>query len=243
MAELFGNLGETKALFLAADTDPIHRANVTLAAGEGILPAGAVLAKDGDGKYILANSTSGAGGTPGTPAVAGSRMYTVKTNLADGDVLTFDTVSLTAKTAAGTGAFVIGADTAGTAKALSDALNGQNALTDLYVIAVNGAAVTFTEKAAGGGHTPPDVTGTGAAKITMGTATVSKAAVPGIPAADGAMGSVILANDTDITAETVANVYISGAFIAEHLTVAEGDTVDAHGESLYAHNIRLVHEN
>lgn len=111
MAELFGTLGETKALFLAADTDPVHRANVTITAGTA-MKAGTIL-------------TAGEGGT----------------------------------------------------------------------------------YAAAKGN-----------------------------------GTAILAADVDETA-TVANVYISGAFIAEHLIAADGDTVDANADTLYAHNIRIVHEN
>ena len=107
----------------------------------------------------------------GTP-VAGSNTYTISTNAAASDKITFGGVTLTAGTD-----FEVGASAAATATDLAAAFNANPTLSSIYTFDAVAAVIHVTEKAAGGGNTPGAMTvgDGGTAVITAGTATASAA--------------------------------------------------------------------
>ena len=105
----------------------------------------------------------------GTP-VAGANTYTISTNAAASDKITFGGVTLTAGTD-----FEVGASAAATAADLAAAFNANAALSAIYTFDAVAAVIHVTERQAGGGNTPGTMTvgNGGTAVITAGTATAS----------------------------------------------------------------------
>ena len=108
----------------------------------------------------------------GTP-VAGANTYTISTNAANDDEITFGGVTLTAGTD-----FEVGASAAATAADFAAALNANPTLSAIYTFDAVAAVIHVTERVAGGGNTPGAMTvaAGGTAVITAGTATASAAA-------------------------------------------------------------------
>lgn len=123
---------------------------------EGTSPAGAAIGDLG----------AAAEGTP----VAGANTYTISTNAAASDKITFGGVTLTAGTD-----FEVGASAAATAADLAAAFNANAALSAIYTFDAVAAVIHVTERHAGGGNTPGTMTvgDGGTAVITAGTATAS----------------------------------------------------------------------
>lgn len=123
---------------------------------EGVSPDGAAVGDLG----------AAAEGTP----VAGANTYTISTNAAASDKITFGGVTLTAGTD-----FEVGASAAATAADLANAFNANPALAAIYTFDAVAAVIHVTEKVAGGGNTPGTMTvgDGGTAVITAGTATAS----------------------------------------------------------------------
>lgn len=116
---------------------------------------------------------------------AGSRTYSIGTNFADGDTLTVEGVTLTAKAAdAAEGQFNIGKDAAASAAAVVTALQAEKSITDVYDVTGKDATFTLTEKQAGDGHTPDEAATTGTGKVftvaTTGSQAASDGAVKGL---------------------------------------------------------------
>ena len=107
----------------------------------------------------------------GTP-VAGSNTYTISTNAANNDEITFDGVTLKAGTD-----FEVGASAAATAADFAAALNANPTLAAKWSFDAVAAVIHVTEKVAGGGNTPGAMTvkDGGTAVITAGPATASAA--------------------------------------------------------------------
>jgi len=105
----------------------------------------------------------------GTP-VAGANTYTISTNAANDDEITFGGVTLKAGTD-----FEVGANAAATAADFANALNANPTLSAIYTFDAVAAVIHVTEKTAGGGNTPGTMTvkAGGTAVITAGTATAS----------------------------------------------------------------------
>ena len=103
-----------------------------------------------------------------TVAIAGTNTYTVSTNAAASDTVTFGGVTLTAGTD-----FNVGDTAAATATNIAAAFAENATINATYNVTVDGAAITITEKTAGGGDTPGAMTYTGTIVITAGTATTS----------------------------------------------------------------------
>ena len=105
----------------------------------------------------------------GTP-VAGANTYTISTNAANADKITFGGVTLTAGTD-----FEVGASAAATAADLANAFNANPTLSAIYTFDAVAAVIHVTEKTAGGGNTPGTMTvaAGGTAVITAGAATAS----------------------------------------------------------------------
>lgn len=131
---------------------------VRIGVTEGTSPAGAAI---GD-----------LGAAPEGTAVAGSNTYTISTNAAASDKITFGGVTLTAGTD-----FEVGASAAATAADLAAAFNANPTLSAIYTFDAVAAVIHVTEKVAGGGNTPGTMTvgDGGTAVITAGTATASAA--------------------------------------------------------------------
>lgn len=112
------------------------------------------------------------GAEPEGTAVAGSNTYTIATNAAASDKITFGGVTLTAGTD-----FEVGASAAATAADLAAAFNANPTLSAIYTFDAVAAVIHVTEKVAGGGNTPGTMTvgNGGTAVITAGTATASAA--------------------------------------------------------------------
>ena len=107
-------------------------------------------------------------GKTSTVAVAGKNTYTITTNAAASDTVAFGGVTLTAGTD-----FNVGDTIAATATNLAAALASKTAISDVYNVTVDGAAITITEKTPAGGDTPGAMTVTGTIVISAGTATTS----------------------------------------------------------------------
>lgn len=107
----------------------------------------------------------------GTP-IAGSNTYTISTNAANNDLITFGGVTLKAGTD-----FEVGANAAATAADFAAALNANPTLSAIYTFDAVAAVIHVTERTAGGGNTPGTMTvgDGGTAVITAGTATASAA--------------------------------------------------------------------
>ena len=106
-----------------------------------------------------------------TTAVAGKNTFTVATNFASEDTVTFANITLTEGTD-----FNVGSDAAESAANLTTELNTVAAITTLYTITSAGAVITITEKVAGGGNTPGTMYVAGTGVITAGVVTTSVAA-------------------------------------------------------------------
>ena len=122
---------------------------------EGVSPSGAAIGDFGAEQE-------------GTP-VAGENTYTISTNAANDDEITFAGVTLKAGTD-----FAVGANAAATGPNLAAAF-AQSAAGEIYFFNALGAVITVTEKVAGGGNTPGNMTVADGdtAVITKGTATAS----------------------------------------------------------------------
>ncbi len=105
-----------------------------------------------------------------TDATAGSNTYTVTSNLAAGDVVTFANTTLIANTD-----FTVGTDTADTASNLAAALDDVSAISAIYTVTSNSDVITITETVAGGGNTPGSMAVDGDGVITGGSPTSSLA--------------------------------------------------------------------
>lgn len=143
--------------------------SITLDAADATKPRTDVVYLDKYGK--IAKLT----GELGTPAVAGSNTYTISTNFAAGDTVTFGGVvfTCTASTQDATN-FVLGVDTATSATNLATALNANSGINNIYTASASGAVVIITEKAAGNGNTPGNMIVIGAGVILSGNAVQSR---------------------------------------------------------------------
>lgn len=103
-------------------------------------------------------------------ATAGNNVYTVSTNFAALDEVTFANIILVEGTD-----FDAGSDVNESAINLATALNGITAITNIYTVESLGATITITEKVAGGGNTPGDMVVYGTGVITEGTPVTSLA--------------------------------------------------------------------
>ncbi len=109
------------------------------------------------------------GATVTTSVTAGYREYTITTNAAAStDTITFDGVTLTAGTD-----FTAGASASATATAVAAAFQANATLAAKWVFTSDGAKIVVTEKDAGGGDTPGNMTFTGTVVISAGSATSS----------------------------------------------------------------------
>lgn len=109
-----------------------------------------------------------------TAAVAGKRSFTVTSNFAVDDIVRVEGVAFKAVVADATGTnFNVGADIATSITNLVAVLNGYTAIADKYTIAKTATDFSLTEKTAGGGNTPAEITVTGTGKITSGKVTSS----------------------------------------------------------------------
>lgn len=104
----------------------------------------------------------------GKVSIAGKNTYTVSTNAADSDTVTFQSVTLTAGTD-----FNVGTSVQATATNIAAAFAANATLNAIYNITADGAEIIIEEKTAGGGATPGAMTYTGTLVITAGTATTS----------------------------------------------------------------------
>jgi hypothetical protein len=141
-------------------------------------------------------------GELGTPAVAGSNTYTISTNFAAGDTVTFGGVvfTCTASTQDATN-FALGADTATSATNLAAALNTNSSINAIYTASTSGSVVTITEKSAGGGNTPGAMMTSGTGVVTAGSAVSSTTAFSTAP---GLMEAVIKVGEIAIKVGAVA---------------------------------------
>lgn len=109
------------------------------------------------------------GATVTTSKTAGYREYTITTNAAAStDTITFDSVTLTAGTD-----FTSGASASATATAVAAAFAANATLAAKWTFTADGAKICVTEKDAGGGDTPGNMTYTGTVVISAGSATSS----------------------------------------------------------------------
>lgn len=109
-----------------------------------------------------------------TAAVAGKRSFTVTTNFVANDTVQIEGVTFKAVATGATGTnFNVGADIATSITNLVTALTAYTAISDKYTIAKTAKDFSLTEKTAGGGNTPAEITVTGTGKVTNGKATSS----------------------------------------------------------------------
>nr|DAT43815.1 MAG TPA: Pectate lyase [Caudoviricetes sp.] len=150
--------------------------SITLDAADATKPRTDVVYLDKYGK--IAKLT----GELGTPAVAGSNTYTISTNFAAGDTVTFGGVvfTCTASTQDATN-FVLGTDTATSATNCATALNANSSINNIYIASTSGSVITITEKSAGGGNTPGAMTTSGTGVVTVGSAVSSTTAFSTAP--------------------------------------------------------------
>lgn len=175
--------------------------SITLDAADATKPRTDVVYLDKYGK--IAKLT----GELGTPAVAGSNTYTISTNFAAGDTVTFGGVvfTCTASTQDATN-FALGADTATSATNLAAALNANSSINAIYTASTSGSVVTITEKSAGGGNTPGAMMTSGTGVVTAGSAVSSTTAFSTVP---GLMEAVIKVGEIDIKAGAVTGAITS----------------------------------
>lgn len=131
---------------------------VRIGVTDGVSPSGAAV---GD----LGASAEGT-------ATAGANTYTIATNAAANDEITFDGVTFKAGTD-----FEVGANATATAADLAAAFNANPTLSKVWSFDAVAAVIHVTERNAGGGNTPGAMTvkDGGTAVITAGTATASAA--------------------------------------------------------------------
>ena len=131
---------------------------VRIGVTDGVSPSGAAV---GD----LGASAEGT-------ATAGANTYTIATNAAANDEITFDGVTLKAGTD-----FEVGANAAATAADLAAAFHANPTLSKVWSFDAVAAVIHVTERNAGGGNTPGAMTvkDGGTAVVTAGTATASAA--------------------------------------------------------------------
>ena len=151
--------------------------SITLDAADATKPRTDVVYLDKYGK--IAKLT----GELGTPAVAGSNTYTISTNFAAGDTVTFGGMVFTCTTSTQDATnFAVGADTVASATNLAATLNANYTFKGLYNASVSSSTtIVITEKAAGSGNTPGTMTPTGNGSVTIGSAIISKAIQTTIP--------------------------------------------------------------
>jgi hypothetical protein len=107
--------------------------------------------------------------------VAGSNIYTLTTNFVANDTITFDNITLTAVSSnAISGQFNIGTDTSISMTNLATALNANTTINNIYNAVASSNIITITEKVAGSGNTPNNMTIVGTGIIVNGTAINSK---------------------------------------------------------------------
>lgn len=170
--------------------------SITLDAADATKPRTDIVYLDKYGK--IAKLT----GELGTPAVAGSNTYTISTNFAAGDTVTFGGVvfTCTSSTQDATN-FALGADTATSATNLATALNANSSINAIYTASTSGSVVTITEKSAGGGNTPGAMMTSGTGVVTAGSAVSSTTAFSIAP---GLMEAVIKVGEIAIKVGAVA---------------------------------------
>lgn len=139
--------------------------DVYVAVGSAVVAGGqAAIVIGADGAEWVASGT-----TITTSKTAGKNEYTITTNAAAStDTVTFDGVTLTAGTE-----FTSGADATATAAAIAAAFQANTTLAAKWVFTSTGAKIVVTEKVAGGGDTPGNMTYTGTVVISAGSATSS----------------------------------------------------------------------
>ena len=150
--------------------------SITLDAADATKPRTDVVYLDKYGK--IAKLT----GELGTPAVAGSNTYTISTNFAAGDTVTFGGMVFTCTTSTQDATnFAVGADTVASATNLAATLNANYTFKGLYNASVSSSTIVITEKAAGSGNTPGTMTTTGNGSVTIGSVIISKAIQTTVP--------------------------------------------------------------
>lgn len=169
--------------------------SITLDAADATKPRTDVVYLDKYGK--IAKLT----GELGTPAVAGSNTYTISTNFAAGDTVTFGGVVFTCTTSTQDATnFVLGADPATSATNLATALNANSSINAIYTASTSGSVVTIIEKSAGGGNTPGAMMTSGTGVMMEGTAVEStdiQMTTPLVDENDIMVGSVELSSVED----------------------------------------------
>lgn len=112
----------------------------------------------------------------GVSRVAGTRTYTVTTNVAANDTITIDGVTFTAVATSPTGnQFLVGSTIAASITNLVTIMAKNVTISSRYTITSNATTFTLTETIAGSGYTPSTATVVGTGVITSATATVSSA--------------------------------------------------------------------
>lgn len=154
--------------------------SITLDAADATKPRTDVVYLDKYGK--IAKLT----GELGTPAVAGSKTYTISTNFAAGDTVTFGGVVFTCTTSTQDATnFALGSDTATSATNLATALNANSSINNIYTASSSASVITITEKNAGSSNTPGAMKTSGTGVVMAGTTTYSdpmQTSVPSLPA-------------------------------------------------------------
>jgi hypothetical protein len=111
------------------------------------------------------------------PAIAGSNTYSLTTNFINNDTVTINGVTFTAVSSGSTGnQFNIGTDTSISMTNLATALNNNTTINSIYNVVASSNTITITEKVAGNGNTPSNITVTGNGIISNGTFITSKSA-------------------------------------------------------------------
>lgn len=143
--------------------------SITLDAADATKPRTDVVYLDKYGK--IAKLT----GELGTPAVTGSNTYTISTNFAAGDTVTFGGVVFTCTTSTQDATnFALGTDTATSAQNLATALNANSTINAIYMAHASGSVIIITEKAAGNSNTPGTMIAIGTGVISSGNAVQSR---------------------------------------------------------------------
>lgn len=149
----------------------IAKQSMTLDAADATKPRTDLVYIDADGTVQVLK------GDLGTAAVAGSCTFTLTTNFAANDTVTFGGVTITATTSTQDAShFIVGSDIATSMANLATAYTAST-LGKVYTFSASGAACAVTEKTAGNGNTPGDMTISGTGVISAGTATTSAAEV------------------------------------------------------------------
>ena len=106
--------------------------------------------------------------------IAGKRVSEVTKQFVAGDTFLFEGITLTATADTPDAThFAIGPTLAGTATNIAAALNANSVVSALYTIVSSLTVITITEKKAGGGNTPGEITTTGTGTLTQGALVTS----------------------------------------------------------------------